>query len=239
MEDGPRDDSRPGAPAPGRVLGKVIKGSASEGSSLGDKPLMAQPGRRGVVNAEEYEARTTAKTIIAEAQQKAEEIKAEALRFKEEVFSKARDEAKADVQARAAEELARAKMQAGQIIAGAEQEVLELALKVAQKIIGRDLERDPDVLLELVANCSEAARSSKAMILRVHPEDGKLLREKRPRLMELIGRAVDISIRDDSEVERGGCLIQTEYGKIDGQIRTQFEMLRNVLMPAEQKKEVK
>ena len=27
MEDGPRDDSRPSAPVPGRVLGKVIKGS--------------------------------------------------------------------------------------------------------------------------------------------------------------------------------------------------------------------
>jgi type III secretion protein L len=57
--------------------------------------------------------------------------------------------------------------------------------------------------------------------------------------MELIGRAVDLSIRDDADVERGGCVIQTEFGTIDGQIRTQFEMLRNVLMPADGKKEVK
>jgi type III secretion protein L len=77
------------------------------------------------------------------------------------------------------------------------------------------------------------------MVLKVHPEDGKILREKRPRLMELIGRAVDIAIRDDAEVERGGCIIQTEYGTIDGQIRTQFEMLRNVLMPDTAKKENK
>ncbi|HEY1087694.1 MAG TPA: FliH/SctL family protein [Archangium sp.] len=239
MDDGPRDESRPNTGAP-RVIGKVIKSnSASEVSSLSDKPALGAPARRGVVNAEEYEARVEAKGIIAKAHEEAEKIKAEARSYKEEVFAKARDEAKAAVQARAAEELARAKMQAGQVIASAEQDVLELALKIAQKIIGRDLEREPEVLLEIVANATEAARSSKAMILRVHPEDGKLLREKRPRLMELIGRAVDISIRDDSEVERGGCLIQTEYGKIDGQIRTQFEMLRNVLMPAEAKKEVK
>jgi type III secretion protein L len=233
MDDGPRDEGRPNTGAP-RVIGKVIKSS-----STGELAPAAAPARRGVVNAEEYEARVEAKGIIAKAQEEAERIKAEALRYKEEVFAKARDEAKADVQARAAEELARAKMQAGQILAGAEQDVLELALKVAQKIIGRDLEREPEVLLEIVANCTEAARSSKAMILRVNPEDGKLMREKKPRLMELIGRAVDISIRDDSEVERYGCLIQTEYGKIDGQIRTQFEMLRNVLMPTEAKKEVK
>lgn len=234
------DERRPQTGTPMRVIGKVIKSdSGGEASPLTEKPILPPPRRAGVLNAEEFEAKTTAKQIISDAQAKAEEIKAEALRFKEEVFSKARDEAKADVQARAAEELARAKMQAGQIIADSEQAVLDLALKVAAKIISRDLERDPNILLEIVASCTEAARSSKAMVLRVHPEDGKLLREKRPRLIELIGRAVDISIRDDAEVERGGCVIQTEYGTIDGQIRTQFEMLRNVLMPADAKKEVK
>jgi len=242
MDDGPRDERRPPTGAPPRVIGKVIKGGSDSGEISPLAPAAggsAPPPRRGVVNAEEYEAKTVGKQIIAEAQAKADEIKAEALRFKEEVFAKARDEAKADVQARAAEEIARAKMQAGQIIADSEKQVLELALKVAAKIISRDLERDPDVLLEIVASCTEAARSSKAMIFKVHPDDGKRLREKAPRLIELIGRSVDITIRDDSDIERGGCVIQTEYGTIDGQIRTQFEMLRNVLMPADAKKEVK
>jgi type III secretion protein L len=226
------DERRPAS----RVLGKVIKSDAGE--PAGDKPILPPP-RRGVVNAEEFEAMTAAKQIIHEAQRKADEIKAEALRFKEEVFAKARDEAKADVQARQAEELARAKMQAGEIVANAEKDVLELALKMAAKIIGRDIEREPEVVAEICATAIEAARGSKAMVLKVHPEDGKVLREKRPRLMELIGRAVDIAIRDDAEVERGGCVIQTEFGVIDGQIRTQFEMLRNVLMPDGQKKESK
>ena len=225
------------------MIGKVIKGGGDSGeiSPLAPPPAGGGGGgpRRGVVNAEEFEARTVGKQIIADAQAKADEIKAEALRFKEEVFAKARDEAKADVQARAAEEIAKAKMQAGSIVAGAEKDVLDLALKVAAKIITRDLERDPDVLLEIVAGCTEAARSSKAMIFKVHPEDGKRLREKAPRLIELIGRSIDITIRDDSDVERAGCIIQTEYGTIDGQIRTQFEMLRNLLMPVGEKKEVK
>lgn len=244
MDDGPRDERRPSGGAP-RVIGKVIKGDSGELSPLappaggGGGGGSAPPPRRGVVNAEEYEAKTVGKQIIAEAQAKAEEIKAEALRFKEEVFAMARLEAKADVQARQAEELARAKVQAGQIVADSEKEVLELALKVAAKIIGRDLERDPDLVLEIVAGCTEAARSSKAMIIKVNPEDGKLLREKRPRLTELIGRSVDLSIRDDSEVEKGGCIIQTEYGTIDGQIRTQLQMLQNVFLPADAKKEVK
>jgi type III secretion protein L len=243
MDEGSRDDRRPGntTGAP-RVIGKVIKGGgdAIDGPSISEKPILPPPPRRaGVLNAEEFEAHTTARQIVVDAQRKAEEIKAEALRFKEEVFAKARDEAKAEVQALQSAELARAKMQAGQILAENEKNALELALKIAAKIIGRDLERDPETLAEICATATEAARSAKAMVMRVHPDDGKLLREKRPRLMELIGRAIDLSIRDDDDIERGGCLIQTEFGVIDGQIRTQFEMLRNLLMPADAKKEVK
>jgi len=221
------------APMPG----KVIKGDAAEG--VVDKPILPPPRRAGVLNAEEFEAHSTAKQIVLDAQKKAEEIKAEARAYRDEVFAKAREEAQADVQARAAEELAKAKMQAGTIVADAEKDIVDLALKIAAKVIGRDLERQPEVLAEIVATAIESARSAKAMILRVNPEDGKLLREKRPRLMELVGRAVDITIRDDADVEKGGCVIQTEFGVIDGQLRTQFEMLRNVLMPADAKKEVK
>lgn len=235
MDDG-SERRVPGSGA-SRVLGRVIKGDAGE--SLNEKPILPPPRRAQVVNAEEFEAKTVGKQIIAEAQARAEEIKAEALRFKEEVFAKAREEAKADIQARSAEEIARAKLQAGQIISDAQKDVLELALMCANKIIGRDLERSPELVLEIVANCTEAARSSKAMVIKVNPEDGKLLRAKNPRLMELIGRTVDVSIRDDNDVERGGCIIRTEYGTIDGQIRTQIDMLRNVLTPTETKKEVK
>jgi type III secretion protein L len=235
------DDSRDGRPSSGtlgRVVGKVIKGDADAPSS--EKPILPPPPRRaGVLNAEEFDAHKRARLIVVEAEKRAEEIKAEALRFRDEVFAKAREEAKADVQAWAAEELARAKLQAGQIVASAKDDALELSLKMAAKIIGRDLERDPGLVAEIAATALEAARSAKAMVLKVHPDDGKLLREKRPRLMELIGRAVDLSIRDDPDVEQGGCVIQTEFGVIDGQIRTQFEMLRNVLMPTDAKKEVK
>lgn len=223
-----------------RMIGKVIKGGeASDHSALSEKPLLPPPRRAGVLNADEFEAKGKAKEIIAQAEEEAERIRAQAREHKEKVFAEAREEAKADVAARAAEELTRAKLQAGQMISEAEPQVLELALKVAAKIIGRDLEREPEVLLEIVANAADAARASKALTFRVHPEDGRILREKMPRLRELLSRTVDLNVRDDSDVERGGCIIQTEFGTIDGQIRTQLEMLRNVLTPTESRKEVK
>jgi type III secretion protein L len=228
-----------------RVIGsgKVLRGSSASIEPIAQPsapPAAPPPGpakRPGVVSADDYEARTTAKQIVADAQKERERILAEANEEKAKIYEKAAADAKADVMAQASEDLARAKMQAGQMLKNMEGEILDLALKIAAKIIGRDLERDPEVVMEIAATAIEHARAAKAMVLRVNPADGATLRHARPKLMELIGRTVELSIRDDVDVERGGCIIQTEFGTIDGQIRTQFQMLENVLKPDTAKKE--
>jgi type III secretion protein L len=192
-----------------------------------------------VLNAEEYEARGEAKQIIDRANEDAARIVQDAEARRGEVFAKAREEAKAEVMAQAAAELAKAKMQAGQIVAAAENDILELACKVAEKIIGHDLQRDPALVVDICANAIESVRNAKAFVMRVNPRDGMMLRKEKPRLIEAIGRTVDLAIKDDADVRPGGCVIQTEFGTIDAQLSTQFEMLKLVLVPDTAKKEVK
>lgn len=218
-------------------VGKVIKGEGSAEPAA--ERSVQRPPVRGVLNAEQYEAITAAQKIVEEAKRQAKEIIDQAQLEKEDVFQKAREEARAEVSAQATAELAKAKMQAGQILAAAEPELLALSLKVAEKIVGRDLERQPEVLLEICATAIESARNVKAMVLKVNPRDGKLLREKRPALMELVGRSVDIAVKDDAEVRPGGCVIETEFGTIDAELKTQLEMLKLVLLPDTARKEVK
>jgi type III secretion protein L len=225
-----------------RVIGggRVLRGAnvSIDSAPAAPPPAPAPAAKRpGVVSADEYEAKNGAKQIVAEAHREAERIIAQANEEKAQIFEKAAADAKAEVLAQASEELARAKMQAGQMIKNMEGEIIDLALKIAAKIIGRDLERDPETVAEIAATAIEHARAAKAMVLRVNPIDGATLRQARPKLMELIGRTVELSIRDDADIERGGCVIQTEFGTIDGQIRTQFQMLENVLRPDTAKKE--
>jgi len=222
-----------------RIIGggaRVIRQSSAELPPV-EKPALGPPPRRGVVSGEDYEAKQTGNKIIDEAKKQAAEILADAERRKEEFIKKAVDEAIATHAPKLAEELLRAKMQAAQIMKEMEGQIVDLALKISAKIIGRDLQRDPMVVGEIAATAIETARASKAMILRVNPKDGATLRAAKPKLMELIGRSVEVSIRDDADIEPGGCVIQTEFGTIDGQIKTQYQMLENVLRPDTAKKE--
>lgn len=220
------------------AIGKVIKGGevASEPAPTSERP-MARPARAGVMNAEIFEARQSAQGIIEEAQREKERILAEAQKEREDVLAKAREQGRQEGLAQATEMLLRAKMQAGEMLASQEKDVIALACKIAEKIIGRDIERQPELLVDMCATAIEQLRSARSMVLRVHPKTAQVLRSRKPELMELIGRAVDVAIREDQEVAPVGCIVQTEFGTVDAQLPTQFEMLQNVLLPDPSKKE--
>jgi type III secretion protein L len=219
------------------AIGKVIKGdSAAEPVAGGDRPVLRPP-RPGVMNAEVFEARQGAQGIIEEAQREKERILAEAQKEREEVLAKAREQGRQEGMAQATELVLRAKMQAGDILARQERDVVALACKIAEKIIGRDVERDPSLLADICVKAIEELRSARAVVLRVNPKSAAVLRARKAELMELIGRAVDVAIREDPDVAPVGCIVQTEFGTVDAQLPTQFEMLQNVLFPDQGKKE--
>jgi len=213
------------------AIGKVIKGDGTaEPSLVAERPVLRPP-RAGVMNAEVFEARQGAQSILEDAQREKERILAEALREKEDVLAKAREQGREEGLAQATEIILRAKLQAGEILAGYEKDVIALGLRIAEKIVGRSLEKDPELMVELCAAAIDNLRSARSMILRVHPKTAAVLRARKPVLMELIGRAVDLAIKEDAEVAPVGCIVQTEFGTVDAQLPTQLEMLQNVLLP--------
>ncbi|SEK51671.1 type III secretion protein L [Stigmatella aurantiaca] len=211
------------------AIGKVIKGDVTPDPV--PERSAPRPSRAGVMNADVFEARQSAQGILEEAQREKERILAEAQREREDVLAKAREQGRQEGLAQATELLLRAKMQAGEMLAGQEKDVIALACRIAEKIIGRDIERQPELLVDMCASAIEQLRSARAMVLRVHPKTAQVLRARKPELIELIGRAVDLAIREDADVAPVGCIVQTEFGTVDAQLPTQFEMLQNVLLP--------
>ena len=219
------------------AIGKVIKGDGSGEPAVAPERPALRPPRAGVMNAEVFDARQSAQGIIEEAHREKERILAEGRREREEVLAKAREQGRQEGLAQATEVLLRAKMQAGEMLASQEKDVIALACRISEKIIGRDIERQPELLVDMCATAIEQLRNAKAMVLRVHPKTAQVLRSRKPELMELIGRSVDLAIREDQDVAPVGCIVQTEFGTVDAQLPTQFEMLQNVLLPDDGKKE--
>jgi type III secretion protein L len=219
------------------AIGKVIKGGdgAAEPGSTPERPVLRPPSIRGASLGAGGGGVLTREVV--EAKQGAQAILEEAHREKERILAEAREQGRQEGLAQATEIVLRAKMQAGELLGNYEKDVIALGLKVAEKIIGRSLEKDPDLMVELCASAIDNLRSARAMVLRVNPKAAAVLRAKKPTLMELIGRAVDLAIKEDPEVAPVGCIVQTEFGTVDAQLPTQLEMLQNILLPDPSKKE--
>jgi type III secretion protein L len=216
------------------VIGKVIKSDNVPQDSPAERPRAAP---RQVVRSEEFEAQRTAGDIISEARQTAEQIKADARQEAERLREEAVEQGRQQGLASMSEQIAKAKLQAGQLLAQHEQDVIGLALKLAEKIIGREVERDPQRLVELYATAAENVRTAKALVFRVNPANAAILRQEKKDLIDLIGRAVDVAIKEDADVEDLGCIIQTEFGTVDARLPTQLEMLQQLLLEDENAKD--
>lgn len=114
----------------------------------------------------------------------------------------------------------------------ARQDLLALALEIAQRITRRAIQNDPaSVAAALESAVALVLRPTRARI-RIHPDDDAAARELLPGLLSTFDRVKHAEIVLDPSIERGGCILQAEGGaSIDATIATQFDRIVDALLP--------
>ena len=171
---------------------------------------------------------------------RAQAILEEAERFKAELLEEARVEARC-----LAEEGAEIGQQEGfseaeylrEQIAAMEQrmlkevdgEVVRASMRIAAELLEAEMSARPEAIVDMVCCALATARDARDVFLRVNPSDAAVLRQHKSRLIDVLGRARDVDVREDRLVKPGGVLIQTESGVVDAQLQTQLEEISRAL----------
>jgi type III secretion protein L len=104
-----------------------------------------------------------------------------------------------------------------------------LAVKIADKLLGRALALDPGLVVELAAQALEHAGEPRALRLRCHPDDLELLERGRPRLLDRCRSVGALRIESSDDVPRGGCVVESELGAVDARLATQLDAIERAL----------
>ncbi|HKE59478.1 MAG TPA: type III secretion system stator protein SctL [Pyrinomonadaceae bacterium] len=187
-------------------------------------PLNGPVTKRQVV-----EAKVEAQKIIAKAEQDAAAIRENATAFASETREKAYQEGHEAALLEWNTLLLEAHDKRDYALATVEGDVLRLAVKIAGKIIGRELKRDKATIAEIVANALRHARRNEMITVRVNPAELVAVEANREKL-DPGGRAHFIDIVGDPRVNAGGCIIESESGAIDAQLETQLRVLERALL---------
>ena len=176
-----------------------------------------------VLSAAVFDARNEAQRVLAEARAEAERLRAQA---HDEALAAAREEARAEM----TQHLVRLHAETARARAAAATDIKKLAVRIAEKIIGRALAVDPDVVADICRQAVRGAAEQRQIVLRIHPDDLPAAEIARPRLRGELLRAHDITLRPDPAVGRGGCIIETEVGSIDARLETQLGAIERALV---------
>jgi flagellar assembly protein FliH len=152
---------------------------------------------------------------------------------REEGLSEGFDEGKAEVDRlieRTRLILERAQDKRAEILAETEQEIVNLVLLIARKVIKVISENQRNII---ISNVIEALRKVKArgnVIIRVNMLDLKLTTEHKEDFISMLEGVKSIQVVEDSSVDSGGCIIETDFGEIDARIASQLAELENRIL---------
>lgn len=176
---------------------------------------LAAPALRGLLTAAEREQ--VEALARAEAEAAARERAAESERRRD-----------AQAQAFCRELAARLEEQWRAAMAAVAKSGVELALAMAERILRREVARDPAVLARAVEALLYRVPSGAQLVVTAHPEDAAWL-EAQP---ELCARLRVVSVQADRRVARGGCQVACDRRQWDLTVAGQLEALAEAIEAA-------
>jgi flagellar assembly protein FliH len=126
--------------------------------------------------------------------------------------------------------LERAQDKRGEILTETEQEIINLVLRITRKVVKVISESQREVIVSNVVQALRKVRDRGNIIIHVNLADLKLATEHTKDFIRMLEGAKSVQVVEDSTVDSGGCIIETDFGEIDARISSQLAELESKIM---------
>lgn len=106
----------------------------------------------------------------------------------------------------------------------ARSDALEIGFLVARRILETEISASPEPLFALVRGCIRKVGESRRVVARLNPEDVPLLKNAAQKGEAGITTA-QFEVVADASIARGDCVVDTDFGTVDGRLSTRLEEL--------------
>ncbi len=112
----------------------------------------------------------------------------------------------------------------GRLRTQAEADLVRLAIAIARKIVGREVNTDPEAIAGVVKASLEKMRVQEVLRVRLHPDYKAKVTEALARL-----GATNVEVAGDAACERGAVVFETTRGNLDASVETQLREIERGL----------
>ena len=118
-----------------------------------------------------------------------------------------------------------------EIIGSLESDLIDLTLLIARKVVKVLSENQKDIVIYNTLEALKKLRGRGSVTLRVNPEDMDVSQNNKENFIREIERLEELYLVEDHIVERGGCIVESDFGEIDAQISSQLREVENQILP--------
>ncbi len=117
-----------------------------------------------------------------------------------------------------------------EILDGTEQQIVELVLLMTRKIVKIISENQKNVVMSNVLQALRKVKGRGDVTVRVNISDLKLTTEHTKDFLQSVENISNLTILEDSSIDRGGCIVETDFGAIDARISSQLSELEQKIL---------
>mgnify|MGYP006295726715 CR=1 FL=1 len=191
------------------------------------------------------DAESEASRIVSEAEQKAADITREAERKAQDAeedarragFEEGREKGFEEGQAeheRLVERLHviinKAIDRRNEIIEESETQIVNLVVQIAKKVVKVISENQKNVVINNVIQALRKLKSRGEVLVKVNLDDVDLTSEHVKDFMRMVENVQSVTVVEDSTVDKGGCIIETDFGEIDARISSQLHEIEEKIL---------
>ena len=111
-----------------------------------------------------------------------------------------------------------------------EQQIVELVVLMTRKVVKVISDNQKSVINNNVLAALKKVKGRGSVTLRVNLEDLKLATQNIDEFIKRCENIKGITVMEDSTVENGGCIVETDFGAIDARISSQLTEVENRVM---------
>ncbi len=117
-----------------------------------------------------------------------------------------------------------------EILSETEYQIVELVVLMARKIVKIISENQKTVIMNNVLQALKKVKGRGDVTIRVNLEDVKLTTEHTQDFIDRVEAVKSITVVEDTTVEKGGCIVETDFGAIDARISSQLTELEQKIL---------
>ncbi len=120
-------------------------------------------------------------------------------------------------------------------LAAAREDVVRLAVYLAERIVRRAIAADPQAVVRQVESVLGLVARPTRLVVAINPGDEAVVREAMPSLLKRFPMAEHVELAMDEQLEAGGCLARTAGGGwLDATVETQLDRLAASIVSREE-----